>query len=89
MQPDMRENQDARLFTVSFWRKLNRPLCTFDICVPDIASYLDGEWTEDSIRDLLTDIPGRDRHHIKVLVRGTQSENRVRCADGCHHGCCR
>ncbi len=57
-----------KLFTVSFWRKSDRPLCTFDVCVPDVANYLGGNWTEAAIRELLTDIPGRTQHYAQKLI---------------------
>ena len=59
---------EVRLFTVSFWRKSDRPLCTFDMCVPDVANYLGGRWTEAAIRELLTDMPGRAQHYAQKLI---------------------
>ena len=59
---------DVRLFTVSFWRKSDRPLCTFDVCVPDVANYLGGEWTEAAVREILTDMPGRAQHYAQKLI---------------------
>ena len=59
---------EVRLFTVSFWRKSDRPLCTFDVCVPDVANYLGGSWTEAAIRELLTDMPGRAQHYAQKLI---------------------
>ena len=59
---------DIKLFTVSFWRKSDRPLCTFDTCVPDLANYLGDGWTEEAIRELLTDMPGRAQHYSQNLI---------------------
>lgn len=56
------------VFTVGFWWKGGKPWCTFEINILHIANYLGGEWTKDAIKNLLTDIPNKNKRYAEKLI---------------------
>lgn len=56
---------------MGWWKKSMGHICTLELCVRDVTGYLGDGWDEERLRELLSDLPDRDRAFADGLIWGT------------------
>lgn len=56
---------------MGWWKKSMGHICTLELCVRDVTGYLGDGWDEDRLRELLSDLPDRDRAFSDGLIWST------------------
>lgn len=56
---------------MGWWKKSMGHICTLELCIRDVTRYLGDGWDEDRLRELLSDLPDRDRAFADGLIWST------------------
>ena len=56
---------------MGWWKKSMGHICTLELCIRDVTGYLGEGWDESRLRELLSDLPERDKAFAEGLIWGT------------------